>query len=80
MDIIKGDGPMLAGAKIGEHILVTLTSGSVERVVYSDMNKYGIEGHSTKILNNPLQFFPFANILKVVKDKPMEKDLVLRIR
>lgn len=79
--LINGDGIKLAGARKGEHILITLTNGQIKRVIFSDIKSHGVEGHSTTIIGNPLKFYPWANILEVAKDG--EKDdssHVLRIK
>lgn len=72
MRVIKGDGIKLAGARKGEHILITLTNGQIKRVIFVDVKSHGIEGHSTTVIGNPLKFYPYANILEVSKD--VEKD------
>lgn len=69
MDIINGSGPLIAGATPGELIYVHLTTLKTEHVILNKVTRYGIEGFDNNLLNKPLTFFPFNNIIKVTRDQ-----------
>jgi malate/lactate dehydrogenase len=68
MNLIQGGKKQeLAGAKIGETILVHLITGKIEKVILSDITKTGIEGFEVDLKDRPLTFYPYTAILKVKK-------------
>lgn len=67
-----GKKAKIAGATIGETVLVHLTSNKVEMIVLSEITKIGIEGFEVNLKNRPLTFYPYNNILKIKKFSEIE--------
>lgn len=71
MELIQGGkGSRIAGAKIGDCILITLITGKVEKTILSGRDRDGIEAFNLEIKSQPLTFYPYNNILKVTKYNP----------
>lgn len=56
---------MIAGAKIGDIILVELTNHMTRRVELLEIKTFGIEGKILGLKKKPLKFFPFHNIISI---------------
>lgn len=67
MNIINGGSPKIAGAKVGETVLIYLLSGKVEKGILNDVTRIGIEAFYIDLKNKPLTFYPFNTIVKVIK-------------
>lgn len=68
MEIISGGkSNKIAGASIGETILIYLLSGKIEKGILNDVNRVGIEAFHIDLKNKPLTFYPFNTIVKVIK-------------
>jgi hypothetical protein len=67
-----GNKNKIVDAKAGETILITLITGKIEKVIISDINKIGVEGFDVNLKSQPLTFYPFNNILKIVKYNNLE--------
>jgi len=73
MNIIQGGKiQLLAGAKVGETILVHLINGKIEKVNLLEIIKYGIEGIDLNLSSQPLTFYPFSAIIKIRKYNEIE--------
>jgi malate/lactate dehydrogenase len=73
MDLIQGGKKIqIAGAKIGDTIMVHLTSNKLEKIVLADVNKIGIEGFQIDLMLRPLTFYPYTAIIKVTKFNDVE--------
>lgn len=71
MDIIQGGGKLVAGANAGDKIYIHLTTGKTEHIILSEVNRYGVEGFNTNLLDKTLTFFPFSAIIKITKDSTL---------
>lgn len=67
MEIVHGSGPKIAGAKLGDVVLVHLINNQVDRIILMAITRIGIEGCNVNIKESPLTFYPFNNILKIKK-------------
>lgn len=59
------DNPVLVGSKLGEKVQIELSNRDKITIMLIKVNRYGIEGKNTSLLDCPLQFFPWSNIIKV---------------
>lgn len=55
---------MIGGAKIGEKILIELTTNRVRHAILREVKTYGIEVELLT-LKKGLTFFPFSNIVSI---------------
>lgn len=62
-----GKETLVAGAKAGDEVLIHLTSGKSDRVILNKIDKIGVEGFDINLISKPLTFYPYNNILKIVK-------------
>lgn len=68
MQIINGGkSSIIAGARIGEAILIHLITGKIEKVLLNSISRDGIEGFEIDLKSQPLTFYPFTAIIKVKK-------------
>lgn len=73
MNLIQGGKKVeIAGAKIGDTVLVHLTSNKLEKIVLADVTKIGIEGFQVDLMTRPLTFYPYTAIIKVTKYNEIE--------
>jgi len=56
---------MIAGAKIGDVILVELTNHMTREIELTDIKTFGIEGKVLSLKKKPLKFFPYHNIISI---------------
>jgi hypothetical protein len=76
MQVIQGGkSQQIAGAKVGEHIWIHLITGRAEKVLLSDITRYGVEGFQVDIQEQPLTFYPFTAILKIKKNNELTKGI-----
>lgn len=62
----------LAGANIGDTILIRLSTNIVEKVILNDVTQFGIEGFDINLKDQPLVFYPFNAIIKITKYNAIE--------
>lgn len=67
MNVITGGSPKIAGANYGDTVLIYLISGKVEKGILNNVSRTGIEAFHVDLKNEPLTFYPFNNIIKVIK-------------
>ena len=73
MKLIEGGGTStIAGAKVGDTIMVYLTTNKVEKLLLSKVTKIGIEGFELSLKERPLAFYPFTDIIKIKKHNQLE--------
>ena len=60
-----GNRNTIAGAKVGDTILVVLNSNKVEKIILNEIKRNGVEGFDVNLIGKPLTFYPFHNILKI---------------
>lgn len=73
MKLIEGGNlTAIAGAKIGDTIMVHLTTNKVEKLLLNKVSKIGIEGFELSLKERPLAFYPFTAIIKIKKHNELE--------
>jgi len=59
----------LAGAVPGDKIVLVHTTGKITTIVLDSYTSVGITGFNVNLLDRPLTFYPFHNILEIKKTK-----------
>lgn len=66
-DIISLDQPKLAGAKLGEKIILSLVTNRDVHLVLTEFNHLGVEGVNINVKDATSKFYPWASIICVTK-------------
>lgn len=63
---------MLSEAKINEKIEIRLSNNTTKIIKLKQITTYGLEGEDVNLIENPLTFYPFHNIISIKKHKMEE--------
>lgn len=72
MIAINGNKADIAGARIGDSVLLHLITGKTEKILLNSVSKIGIEGFQLDLSSRPLTFYPYTAIIKVTKYTEIE--------